>query len=137
MLLDEDYEYLKGAGLEIEEDEGQRFLVFKNFPVPKDVYVCAEGNAIDQCEVLFILPENYNASGGDMFWTHPHLRRADGVKIPAVGDGDTRDYGGKVFERWSRHWGHKEWRPKKDKIDKIIDRISWALANPDPNNRCA
>ena len=83
-----------------------------------------------QVEVLWIVPSDYNTSGGDMFWVHPALSRADGKEIPSVfgfGGGDARHFKGKEYCRWSRHWNSASWKPKTDNIHKVLDRIEWAL----------
>lgn len=135
LLFDEDYQILRDSGLEYEEDERQRFLVIKNFPLPLDVYVHT-GVALEQVEVLWIVPPNYNTSGGDMFWVNPALERADGKAIPAAfgfGGGDPRHHNGKEYCRWSRHWKAETWKPKIDNIEKVLGRIEWAFTNPDTN----
>jgi hypothetical protein len=135
LLFDEDYKILQESGLEFEEDEAQRFLVIKNFLLPPAIYV-HNGTPIDQVEILYIIPPNYNTSGGDMFWVHPALTRADGNAIPAAavfGGGDSRRFKDKEYCRWSRHWTAESWKAKIDNIQKILDRIEWALKRPDAN----
>ena len=132
MLLDEDYEYLTEIGLEIEEVEGSRFVIFKNFKLPDNVYKSGSEN-LQVVDVLYVVPDNYNTSGGDMFWVHPYLERVDGRAIPAVSGSnqDSRSHNNVEYTRWSRHWNQKSWQPKVDNIEKVIDRITWALNNPD------
>jgi len=135
LLLDEDYTILSEAGLDFVEDENHRFLIIKNFPLPAGLY-SYNGSLIDQVEVLWIVPANYNTSGGDMFWVHPALTRSDGKSIPAAavfGGGDSRCFNDKEYCRWSRHWPEQSWKPKSDNIRKVIDRIEWALKKPDAN----
>jgi len=133
LLLDEDYEILKGASLDYEEDEAQRFLIIKKYPLFPDLYTC-NNQAIDTVDVLVVIPATYNASGTDMFWVNPPLSRKDGKAIPAAfgfGQGDARIFKGKEFCRWSRHHNAASWNPKVDNIEKILGRIEWALRNPD------
>lgn len=136
LLFDEDYQTLNESGLEYEEDEEKRFLVINNFPLAKDLYVHA-GKPLEQTEVIWIVPSDYNTSGGDMFWVHPALERADGKPIPNVagfGGGDPRYFKEKEYCRWSRHWSKPgSWKPKVDKIQKVLGRIDWALRKPDAN----
>jgi hypothetical protein len=33
--------------------------------------------------------------------------------------------------RWSRHWNTHPWKAKVDKVQTILDRLEWALKNPD------
>lgn len=131
LLLDEDYEKLYERSISIEEDEQNRFVIFKNHPVPEGIYT------VDACDVLVVIPRGYNQEGNDMFWTNPRLVRRDARPIPAtmdVGGGDSRIHKGREFCRWSRHWrpdSKAAWRPGMDDIISIQRRIEWALRNPD------
>lgn len=134
LLLDEDYVYLTEIGLKYVEVAEPRFLIFRNFVLPGGVYKSGSEvkNAVD---VLYVIPTNYNASGGDMFWVYPYLERVDGKAIPNVNVGgpgqDSRSHDGIEYLRWSRHWHNKPWIPKVDNVQKIVDRITWAFAHPD------
>lgn len=130
LLLETDYEELKERGIEYVEDADRRFLVLLNYRLPAGLYRHAA------CDVLVVIPKNYNQDGNDMIWTYPRLARADGKPISA-----THDFGAKVnhafqdkeFCRWSRHWRHRSsaWRAGKDDIVTILWRIEWAFCNPD------
>ncbi|HEY0414156.1 MAG TPA: E2/UBC family protein [Allosphingosinicella sp.] len=132
LLFDSDYLYLTAHGLKVVEDEGPRFLIFKDFPLPEGIYVAA-GVAREAVDVLYVVPPNYNTAGGDMFWVRPQLARADGQPIPNISGPreDSRISGDVEYVRWSRHWNNREWKPKVDNIQKIVDRITWAFAHPD------
>ncbi len=133
LLLVEDYEILEKAGLDYEEVEGSRFLILKNFPLKENLYSFA-GENLEYTEVLIVIPANYNTSGNNMLWTYPELKRTDGKAIPqAFGFGqiDPRHHNGKEYCRWSRHYKPDSWKSKVDNIQKILDRIEWALSNPD------
>ena len=131
LLLDSDYESVREAGLEYEEDAGQRFFVFLSIRLQERQYT------VPACDVLVVIPPNYPQAGNDMFWTYPRLQRADGHPIQAVldpGGGDNRFWKGREFCRWSRHWNPSSpgaWRPGKDGIMSIYRRIEWALRHPD------
>jgi hypothetical protein len=132
LLLDSDYEILKESGLKYLEDENNRFLILQNYPLPHGLYL-ANGNPITEVEVLVIIPSNYNTAGTDMLWTYPCIKRADGGPLPNVctnGGGDNRFHGNREFCRWSRHYEPRSWKPKQDNVQKILDRIEWALQNP-------
>lgn len=129
LLLDADYEELKARGLEIVEDEPNRFIVFPDYMLPDALY------QQQTADVLVAIPRSYNQDGNDMFWTYPRLIRADGVPIPATNDagvGDNRSFAGKEFCRWSRHWhqGPSVWKPGRDNVVTILRRIAWAFGNP-------
>ncbi len=130
LLLDTDYAQLEERGLSYLEDDAQGFLILPSYPLAEGLY---HENA---CDVLVIIPKNYNQGGIDMLWTYPNLTRLDGKAIPKMnrpGGGDNRTVDGKEFCRWSRHWNHAPvvWRPGKDNIVTILRRVSWALGNPD------
>jgi len=131
LLFESDYAKLRERNLTYEESEANRFFIFTQYLLPSDVYNEAG------CDVLVVIPPNYNQDGNDMFWTYPHLRRLSGVPIPAAnnpGSGDNRFWNGREFCRWSRHWnpqGKRVWRPGYDDIISIYRRIDWALKNPD------
>jgi len=129
LLLDTDYAKLEERGLTYVEDEAQRFLVLPAHPLPDGLYHEMS------CDVLVVIPQNYNQAGIDMLWTYPHLTRLDGKPIPSVngpGGADNRTFDGREFCRWSRHWNRAPsiWRPGKDDVVTILRRISWALGNP-------
>ncbi|VIO79182.1 E2/UBC family protein [Bradyrhizobium ivorense] len=136
LLFEEDYQVLNEAGLEYEEDEASRFLVIKNFPLSAGMYVSG-GNPVTTVAVLSVIPANYNTAGCDMFWVFPQLARADGQAIPAISgpNQNSRIHKGIEYCRWSRHWNKQPWKPKADKVQKILDRLEWALRNPDPDNK--
>lgn len=136
LLFDEDYELLKEAGFEYEEDEPKRFLVIKNFPLAPGMYVDGD-RPVTTVSILSVVPSNYNAAGCDMFWVYPQLARTDGKPIPATSgpNQDSRIHNGVEYFRWSRHWNNHPWKPKIDKVRTILDRLEWALKNPDADKK--
>lgn len=131
LLLDTDYERVRDAALNYEEDQGQRFFVFLGMRLEEGQY------NVPDCDVLVVIPPNYPQAGNDMFWTYPRLHRANGQPIPQAmdpGGGDNRHWKGHEFCRWSRHWNPPlpgAWRPGKDDIMTIYRRLEWALRHPD------
>lgn len=130
LLFDEDYSNLNDRRLTYAESEQQRFFIFTQYQLPPNLYTVAS------CDVLVVIPANYNQDGNDMLWTNPRLIRTDGKPIPATNDsggGDNRIWNDREFCRWSRHWpsGAGIWRPGKDDIISIYRRIDWALQHPD------
>ena len=83
--------------------------------------------------MLWIIPSNYNTSGGDMFWVHPALVgwMETNSKYAGIGGGDPRHFRDKEYCRWSRHWPAESWKAKVDNIQKVLGRIEWALRKPD------
>lgn len=130
LLFDEDYSKLNDHRYGYEESEPQHFFIFTQLQLPLNLYT------VSNCDVLVVIPANYNQDGNDMFWTNPRLIRSDGKPIPATmdhGGGDSRIWNEREFCRWSRHWsaGNGVWRPGKDNIISIYRRIEWALRHPD------
>ncbi|RWQ32464.1 E2/UBC family protein [Mesorhizobium sp.] len=78
LLFDSDYETLHKAGVTFEDQESPRLLISRKFPLPKDMYL-ADGLPTDAIDVLYVIPQNHNISGGDMFWVHPRLHRAESL----------------------------------------------------------
>lgn len=129
LLFDDDYEYLKSCGLVYEEDEKNRFLVIRDFPLEPNFYI-AGNTSVNKVDVLVIIPSNYNTSGNDMFWVNPTISRADGIAILNIG-GDPRFFKEVQFTRWSRHYTSDSWIPKVDNVRKILSRLEWAFKYPD------
>jgi hypothetical protein len=131
LLAQSEYAKLKERNLTYEESDTDRFFVFTHYVLPSGMYQQPE------CDILVVIPPNYNQSGNDMFWTYPCLRRVNGVPIPAVnnpGGADNRVWNSREYCRWSRHWNPPSkgvWRPGRDDIITIYRRIDWALTNPD------
>lgn len=130
LLFDEDYGKLEERGITYEEGEQQRFFIFTQFNLSPELYT------VSTCDVLVMIPPNYNQGGNDMFWTNPRLQRTEGKQILAIldpGASDNRIWNGREFCRWSRHWqsGPGVWRPGRDDIISIYRRVDWALHNPD------
>jgi len=131
LLLEDDYVKLTSRSIMFEESEPNRYFIFLSYILLEGLFSSAN------CDVLVVIPPNYNQGGNDMFWTHPALTRRDGRAIPAAnvsGGGDNRNWQGKEYCRWSRHWNPPSpavWRPGKDDIISIYRRIDWALRNPD------
>lgn len=132
LLFDDDYKVLENSGIHIEEDEPNRFIVFKNFCLPEGTYE-VDGLPAKNVDVLYILPATYNSEGGDMLWTYPRLFLKGGAVVPSTGapNEDSRTHKGLIFCRWSRHWNKTPWKPKVDNIQTILDRITWAFKYPD------
>jgi E2/UBC family protein E/multiubiquitin len=130
LLLDEDYDELRQRGITWEENTASRFLVFKNFPLPADVYTQ------ERADVLVQIPSNYNHDGIDMLWLSPRLTRVNGKEVPEqmpYGSRNNLHHAGVEFCRWSRHWNqdHNRWRSGIDAIETILRRVVWALEHPD------
>lgn len=132
LLTECDYMELERMQLDVLEDEPKRFLIFKNFQLKPGLY------QVESCDVIVVIPSSYPQAGNDMFWTYPRLLRSDNAVIPGTLDLGHSQYlvhmqtfDGKVFDRWSRHWqvGNQIWRPGRDDVRTIINRLTYVLAN--------
>jgi hypothetical protein len=135
LLLPEDYDYLNTCGLAYAEDEKQRYLVLRDYPLPEGLYSFG-GKPLRSVNVLVRIPGNYPTFGTDMLWVFPCLGRTDGKVIPNTNPpngGDNSSFEGNVYCRWSRHYAEGAWKAGVDGIEKIVSRIEWALRNPDAN----
>ena len=121
MLRTEDQAYLDNHGIDFEmvSDSEGTHLILRQVSLPLGL----EPNAVD---VLITLPPGFNDVGPDMFWLHPFATRSDGQGIP--GADSTRDFQGRVWQRWSRHIG-PAWRPGVDNVATYIAYVKRALAD--------
>jgi len=130
LLTDEDYADLRDAGMAVEEDEANRFLIFKAFALPPGMYT------VQAADILLVVPPNYNQAGNDMFWTYPRLAKSDGqgiINTNNPGDNDNRTHAGLEYCRWSRHWADNmtsRWRPGRDNAMSMYRRVEDAINNP-------
>ncbi len=106
-LQPEDIEYLVGqfgdSGWEWLQEPGASGILIPNYPVPV-------GYGPDQADLMLLIPEGYPASGIDMFYFDPHVKRLDGHEIHALA---VACHFGRNWQMWSRHY---EWRPGIDNI---------------------
>lgn len=138
-LLDEDYDYLRDAGLEYEEAEiaSEHIFIVKNYRLPDGVFIepgKSDQGTLMNVDVLTTVPTDYNTGKLDMFWFNPALSRADGITMKATevyGGGSSKHHEGKEYCRWSRHDNPNPWRPKEDNIQTWLNRLEWALNHTD------
>jgi hypothetical protein len=120
LLLAEDYEYLSEGGIRVDEDEAQRFVIFRQWELPDQLYT------VDKADVLITLPTNYYDQGNDMFWVFPALVRRDGRAISNLNPNE-KSFESRGWQRWSRHWQNSPWRAGVDNVRSIIRRFEWCL----------
>jgi len=120
LLIPEDYEYLAKCTMRVEEDEATRYLMFRAWSLPPNLYT------VDTVDVLVTIPTNYNDQGNDMFWVYPPLQRKDGQPISNLIQNE-KHYAGLAWQRWSRHWEQRPWRVGIDNVRSIKRRIAWCL----------
>lgn len=107
---DEDFLRQKGYRFDATAQGAEMHVVIHDFPV--------SGAYSAPCvDLLVRLPAGYPNAHPDMFWTIPHLTLADG-RVPQ-GAGVKENHGGRIWQRWSRHW-NAPWRPGTDGLDTFL-----------------
>jgi hypothetical protein len=116
----EDQSWLSEKGLAIEEVEenGQKGVVLKGYPLPDGKFDASHA------EILVLLPQGYPEQSPDMFFTIPKVRLLRDGSIPRAADVD-HSFGGRTWQRWSRH--ATDWTPGSDGIWTMFYRIKGAL----------
>lgn len=120
-LLPPDESGLDARGLRWETviDGGRRWLVIHQYPLPPGLNVSEATVALD-------IPPAYPSAEIDMFYSLPHLARADGNMIAQT---EARmSIRGQIFQRWSRHRGGiAPWRPNKDNVLTHLTLVDAAI----------
>ena len=118
LLPEPDSDFLSVAGYDFTVDRvGQQVhVILKAFPLPRYKPQAAD--------LLIIVPNGYPNAKLDMFWTYP------GVSLPN-GDVPLRaheQYGGRNWQRWSRHIADGKWRPGVDNLRTYLTTVKTELA---------
>lgn len=120
-LLDVDEQYLDRLKLRWETivDQGRRWLVIENYPVPAGYNVASVTMALE-------IPPPYPGAQIDMFYTDPPLTLMSGRAIDCTHIAATiRE---KPFNGWSRHRGPgSEWNPEADNVITHLALVESAL----------
>jgi len=118
VLREQDQSFLDSLGYRhtVEVADGFVNVVLADFPTP----------GLDQrhVDLLLRLPFGFPDATPDMFWVAPALT-ANGAAIP--GTGQTENYLGRSWQRWSRHIGG-QWRPGIDNLETYLAYVRRALA---------
>lgn len=120
LLPDNDSEYLRGNGLEFEAQlEGSMIsLVIKRFALPA-------GYQPSEVDLLLRLPVQFPQVPPDMFWTDPIASYTNGGIPPQT---QVREpHVGRMWQRWSRHFGRSQWRPGTDDLRTYLRLIRSTL----------
>ncbi|MGE0371674.1 MAG: E2/UBC family protein [Gammaproteobacteria bacterium] len=119
-LLPKDEAYLVaiGAVWETAIDNGRRWLILRNRPLPT-------GYTVSMTDIALDVPAPYPGAQIDMFYVHPHLQRVSGQPIPQT---DTiESVFGVGFQRWSRHRPDGSWNAAVDCIATHMALVEEAL----------
>ena len=119
-LLAKDETYLDARGLFWETvDDGRRWLLIRDYPVPKGYLQASTCLAIE-------IPQNYPIAEIDMFYCNPPLVLASGAQIPQT---EYRQVvNGIEFQRWSRHRNQGQWSPTRDSVLSHIGLVEESIA---------
>tara|TARA_R110000850_G_scaffold42162_2_gene108466 strand:- start:3179 stop:4321 length:1143 start_codon:yes stop_codon:yes gene_type:complete len=120
-LLDKDEKYLQQRGLTWETfvETGRRWLLLRNFVLPKGYNHALVDIAID-------VPLAYPRAEIDMFHCLPHLTLKAGGTIGETSGRTTIQH--QIFQQWSRHLnGQTRWNPASDSVMTHIAVIEAAL----------
>ena len=124
--LQKDADELKARGFDLSlvECDDRIYLVFKDFPLPENVY---SSNAVD---LLIFTTPCYPCDALDMFWTESELVLKDGT-IPRSA-GDVQTYIGRQWRQFSYHpYQNTKWDPSVDNVVKYVGYIHQRLQKGD------
>jgi len=119
-LPSDDRQYLDSLGIPWEtiEDDGHRWLLIADHPLP-------EGYTTAAATLAIRIEGGYPPGKLDMVYFHPPLERRDGKAIRKVRQ---QRIDSKPFQRWSRHYG---WRDGVDDLSTHHTRIKkWLQDEP-------
>lgn len=120
--LIEDIETLcrQGFDASIVEEPPRFYVVVGNMELPP----CYEPRATT---LMMMADYQYPASALDMFWTEPHVRRADNGAFPQSAE-QIEQHIGRSWQRWS--WHYEGWNPSHHSVvthlEVFFDRLAKA-----------
>ena len=119
MLLPKDETFLSQGSYNWETlNEGRRWLVVQNYPLP-------QGYNVATCTIALEIPVAYPTAQIDMFYCIPHLQLASGGTPAATEHREIID--GQSFQRWSRHRPTNSWSAVKDSVATQFGLIEESL----------
>lgn len=120
LLPEADRDFLVAAGYEhtIERVGNHVHIVIKNFPLPR--------YKPQSADLLIRVKNGYPNAKLDMFWTYPDVSLPSGG-VPLKADVHEQ-YGGRNWQRWSRHIADGKWRPGVDNLRSYLTTVKTELA---------
>lgn len=120
VLLQEDRDYLARKGFAYETFEHGQFLglVIKDFPLPP-------GYQIARTNLLILLPGGFPVTAPDMWWCDPWVKLANGTD--PVNANVSELIGGRMWQRFSRHFGAGPWVAGRSGVESYITLIKSDL----------
>ena len=116
MLTPTDLEFLEALGLpfDVEEEGGWTLLVVREWPLPP-------GYSPRAADLMLRVAPGYPDMPLDMWYFSPDVARADGQPIPNT---EVREvFGGREWQRWSRHLDAGQWHAGLDGLESYFARI--------------
>ena len=114
----------RGYPYELIEDSKRVFIVFKDYPIPKDKF------NITKSDLLIFTTPFYPNAGFDMFWVDERLTLANG-NTPKNGN-SIEQYLGRRWRRFSIHpYNKKAWNPSEDNVVSFMAYVEKRLQNGD------
>jgi hypothetical protein len=122
LLAQEDLNYLQQKGYQyaVTQTDGLIYVVIRQYKLPP-------AYTPSQTDMLLRLPPNFPMARPDMFWTFPHVRRAANGSYPQACETFDVNYEGQQWQRWSRHFDAKLWRPGVDNLKTYLGTIKHEL----------
>lgn len=109
-----------GFGASIVEEHPRHYVVVADLELPAFY-------APTVTDLLMIADYQYPMSALDMFWTSPHVHRADNGAFPQNAD-QLEQHIGRPWQRWS--WHYSGWNPAHHNVvthlDVFFDRLARA-----------
>ena len=124
--LTRDLESLASRGFvyTIIEDGPKIYILFKDFPLPTEVY------NMEKTDLLIFTTPHYPNAGFDMFWTDETLTLKNGG-IPKQAE-TIEIHLGKRWRRFSYHpYNIKPWNPSEDNVVRFVEYVQQRLRNGD------
>lgn len=120
MITDADKRLLDELGLSwsLVPEGGWLSLTILGWPLPA-------GLAPTVADLLIRIPPGYPDMPLDMWYFSPDVTRTDGREIEQTQVRE--DYGGKSWQRWSRHLAPGDWRPGTDDLRSYLARLRGEL----------
>lgn len=115
---DRNYLAAKEYHFEVRESGNRMHLVIKDFEFP-DYY------RPQVADLMIIIPSAYPNSNPDMFWTTPDVKLKNGAWPERAKH--HKNFLGQSWQRWSRHFAKKSWRPGVDGMRTYLGAIKREL----------
>jgi len=123
-LPEADRDYLRSKEYQFEEivDSNRNGLVIRDYCLPKEKF------NIEIADLLILIPPCYPDVKPDMWYFYPAIFLTPSNRVIPQTEG-TIHFGGREWQRWSRHFPASEWRAGIDGIHTYLKKIDSSLLN--------